>query len=323
LVEPKSFSELFLPGLAVKAGSAFLIQDLDFSLERGERLALIGPSGSGKSTLLRTLAGEWPEYQGKIYWRSREIRELRSELVPGHPEITRLAQDFPLQGGLTVVDNLKRPLRSFSPGEMQQRLFELRELWGLGELWERRADSLSGGERQRVALAGNLLNARGLILLDEPFSQQDRNQKAALWDYLSRYHQEQSLIFISHDPVDFLHRADWVLCLNHGLKEQWGRPREVYRQPASALVASLGGPFLPASQWWGVAKPGGKEEFYRPDDWRVSRTQGQRVRILSFRETGVKPLAEVERLSDGLRWEVVAARAWKLGEVLPLSPKGK
>lgn len=216
------------------------IEEVNFSQQRGQRLAVAGATGSGKSTLLKMIAGLVEPDAGEIIFEDRRVSGPAETLVPGHPDIACLSQDFELRSNYRVEEVL-----SYSSELTEEEAGLLYAICRIDHLLRRRTDQLSGGERQRVALARLLVRPPKLLLLDEPYSNLDRMHKeilqSVIGDILDRF--GMSSILISHDPPDVLSWADEVLVLRAGRLVQKAGPERIYRQPADEYVAGLFGKY--------------------------------------------------------------------------------
>jgi iron(III) transport system ATP-binding protein len=216
------------------------IEEVNFSQQRGQRLAVAGATGSGKSTLLKMIAGLVEPDAGEIIFEDRRVSGPAETLVPGHPDIAYLSQDFELRSNYRVEEVL-----SYSSELTEEEAGLLYAICRIDHLLRRRTDQLSGGERQRVALARLLVRPPKLLLLDEPYSNLDRVHKeilqSVIGDILDRF--GMSSILISHDPPDVLSWADEVLVLRAGRLVQKAGPERIYRQPADEYVAGLFGKY--------------------------------------------------------------------------------
>jgi ABC-type sulfate/molybdate transport systems ATPase subunit len=216
------------------------IDGVNFSQQRGQRLAVAGATGSGKSTLLKMIAGLVQPDEGKIVFEGRRVLGPAETLIPGHPDIGWLSQDFELRNNYRVEEVL-----SYANELSEEEAAELYAICRIDHLLQRRTDQLSGGERQRIALARLLVRPPKLLLLDEPYSNLDRVHKeilrSVIGDILERF--GMSSILISHDPPDVLSWADEVLVLREGRLVQKTGPERIYRQPADEYVAGLFGKY--------------------------------------------------------------------------------
>ena len=198
--------------LTLRRGHRFVLTIDRFSLEAGERVAVIGANGSGKSTLLRLLA-LLEEPTSHERFRFRQQAATRS--MGGLKEIGLLRQDALLFRG-TVRQNLAYPLklRRVSGSEATSRIAETLELLDLAEHADSRVDRLSGGEQRRVALGRVLIGCPELLLLDEPTAHLDRPSANVIERVLSEWN--TGLLVATHD-LHLAHRvATRVLNLKDG-----------------------------------------------------------------------------------------------------------
>ncbi|UOQ78683.1 ATP-binding cassette domain-containing protein [Hymenobacter sp. 5516J-16] len=175
---------------------------------------------------------------GEVWLEDARVKGPAEQLMPGHPGIAYLSQQFELPKFLRVEQVLRYANKL--PEAAAQRLYEVCRI---NHLALRRTDQLSGGERQRIALARLLLSSPKLLLLDEPFSNLDMGHKRLLKAVIQDLGDQLGITctLISHDPLDTLSWADEILVLQEGRLVQQGPPARVYQQPASEYVAGLFG----------------------------------------------------------------------------------
>lgn len=219
-----------------------ILKNINFSLEKGQNVSVIGQSGCGKSTLLKLIYGLL-HTDGKIYWDDKELLGPNFNLVPGEPFIKYLAQDFDLMLPLTAAENVGKHLSNFYPVKKKQRIKELLEVVEMQDLADKKAKLLSGGQQQRIALARALAKEPELILLDEPFSHIDHFRKNNLRRRLFSYLKEKNItcIIATHDSTDALSFADRTFVLKNAHIYADGTPEELYKNPPNKYVASLFG----------------------------------------------------------------------------------
>jgi thiamine transport system ATP-binding protein len=228
-------------GLAVAAGGATVLRDLDLVVPAGRRTVVVGPSGAGKTTLLRAVAGLEQLAAGTVELDGRDLAG-----VPSHRR--RLAvvfQEPRLFPNLSVGDNVTFPLRMAGVGRAQRRRVASRLLdeVGLGGLAPRDPRGLSGGEQQRVALARALAGDPRLLLLDEPLSAVDPNRREDLRQLIARLQRDRSIttVSVTHDRSEAAELGDRVALLIEGRIVQHAPPEELFTRPASAVVARFFG----------------------------------------------------------------------------------
>jgi ABC-type Fe3+/spermidine/putrescine transport system ATPase subunit len=220
-----------------------VIKNIDFTVNKGLNVAIIGESGCGKSTLLKLIYGLYDLDQGQIFWNDKEVLGPKFHLVPGMPYMKYLAQDFDLMPFITVAENVGKYLSNIHPEKKQNRINELLEIVEMTEYSKVKAKFLSGGQQQRVALAKVLALEPEVLLLDEPFSQIDNFRKNSLRRRLFAYlkSKEITCIVATHDSSDSLSFADETIVLNNGKIVVKEKSINLYNHPTNKYVASLFG----------------------------------------------------------------------------------
>uniref|UniRef100_UPI00404B1548 ABC transporter ATP-binding protein n=1 Tax=Flavobacterium sp. TaxID=239 RepID=UPI00404B1548 len=224
-------------------GKEVVLNNVSFTVQKGDNISIIGESGCGKSTLLKLIYGLYDLDQGEIFWKETQVLGPNYHLVPGMPFIKYLAQDFDLMPFTTVGENIGKFLSNFYPEEKQVKIQELLELVEMKDFIHTKVKFLSGGQMQRVALARALALEPEILLLDEPFSHIDNFLKNSLRRKVFKYLKEKEItcIVATHDSNDILSFSDEVLVLQEGLVVEKGNTKEIYQYPNSFYVASLFG----------------------------------------------------------------------------------
>ncbi len=222
---------------------ALVLEDIDFSIDKGEHVSIIGESGCGKSTLLKIVYGLLQLKQGEVFWNNTQVLGPLYNLVPGESYMKYLSQDFDLMPYTSVEENISKYLSVFDPEELQERTEELLHMVELEDFAKTKIQHLSGGQQQRVALARVLAQEPELLLLDEPFSHIDNFRKNSLRRNLFAYLKKQEITCLTatHDHNDILPFADRVIVL----KDQHIIANEatlaLYQNPKNLYIASLFG----------------------------------------------------------------------------------
>ena len=231
--------------LAVERGS-FRIE-CNLALAEGETVALLGPNGAGKSTLVHALAGLIPVADGHIVVGD-EVWERVSDgrrLAPQQRSVGIVFQGLLLFPAMTAIDNVAYGLRAQGAGKREARLraVEVMERFDAGHLAHRMPRELSGGEAQRVALARALAVEPALLLLDEPMSALDVENRAEARRVLRRCLEEfrGMKLLVTHEPLEAMALADRVVVLEEGRVVQTGTPRDIRAHPRTRYAASLVG----------------------------------------------------------------------------------
>ncbi|EMA65494.1 ABC transporter ATP-binding protein [Halorubrum kocurii] len=194
------------------------LDDVDFAVEPGEFVAVVGPSGSGKSTLLNVLGLLDDPTEGWRLLNGTDVTELSvAERTAARKEsIGFVFQDFHLLPTLTAVENVALPT-AFDPGDERDRAADLLARFGLGDRLDHEPSELSGGQKQRVAIARALINEPAVLLADEPTGNLDTETGESILAEFERVKEEGvAVIAVTHDPLveEF---ADRVVELRDGV----------------------------------------------------------------------------------------------------------
>jgi sulfate transport system ATP-binding protein len=218
-------------------GDVTAVRNVSFAVREGELMALLGPSGGGKTTVLRMLAGLETPTSGDVYIRGERVNDLSVQ----ERNIGFVFQNYALFKRMNVFRNIAFGLKikKWKREDIQARVAELLELFGLQGLERRYPHQLSGGQRQRVAIARSLAPRPSVLLLDEPFGAVDAKIRQELREWLITLHSELNVttIFVTHDQEEAMEVARRIVIFSRGKLEQVGTPREVYDQPANEFVA--------------------------------------------------------------------------------------
>jgi thiamine transport system ATP-binding protein len=211
-----------------------------WSVPAGARVAIIGPSGSGKSTLLSVIAGFLAPTSGRVLWQGQDI----GPLTPGKRPVSILFQDQNLFPHLTIAQNIGlglSPALRLSSAD-HTRIDATLDRVGLAGLGARRPAEVSGGQQSRVALARALLQARPVLLLDEPFAALGpalKDDMLALVDDIAR--DTGSLVMlVTHDPEDARQFADLAVFVQDGVAHPPQPAAALLEAPPPGLAAYLG-----------------------------------------------------------------------------------
>lgn len=254
-------------------GDDFVLRDISFSQQHLQKIAIAGASGSGKSTLLKIIAGLIQADAGEVLFENERVKGPYEKLIPGHPGIAYLSQQFELRNNYRVEEILSYA-NTLLPGEAET----LYEVCRISHLLKRKTDELSGGEKQRIALARLLTTSPKLLLLDEPFSNLDLIHKNILKSVISDIGERLNITctLVSHDPGDTLPWAAEIFIMKDGQIIQKGSPVEIYQRPVTEYAAALFGKYYVIDPE--QAKPlleaapieaDGKNIFVRPEHFKI------------------------------------------------------
>ena len=206
------------------------VDDVSFSVEKGEFLAIIGPSGSGKSTLLHILGGVDRPTSGKVYVDGQDVYAQDEEALAifRRRQVGLVYQFYNLIPVLNVVENLTLPVLMDGRAVNQERLGELLDTLGLRGREKHLPNQLSGGQQQRVSIGRALMNAPAVVLADEPTGNLDSRNSQEIVELLKLSNRKygQTLIVITHDENIAL-QADRIIAVEDGDITRDERLREV------------------------------------------------------------------------------------------------
>ena len=194
------------------------LDDVDFAVEPGEFVAVVGPSGSGKSTLLNVLGLLDDPTEGWRLLNGTDVTELSvaERTTARKRSIGFVFQDFHLLPALTAVENVALPT-AFDPGDASDRAVDLLRRFGLGDRLDHEPSELSGGQKQRVAIARSLINDPAVLLADEPTGNLDTDTGESILAEFGRVKEEGvAVIAVTHDPL-VEEYADRVVELTDGV----------------------------------------------------------------------------------------------------------
>lgn len=204
-IEVKGLSKYFV----TKKDSVHALEDINFSVDKGELVCVLGPSGCGKSTLMRAICGLDVDYQGTVMIDGKEVSK---------PEKTRgmVFQEHRLFPWLTVEQNIGFALNGIDKSkkaELVQRYIDLVGLTGFEKAYPKQ---LSGGMAQRGGIARALVNDPEVLLLDEPFGALDTFTKMAMQKELKQIQKKSNttMIMVTHDIEEAVFLADKIIIMS-------------------------------------------------------------------------------------------------------------
>lgn len=196
-----------------------VLDDISFSILKGQTCAILGPSGSGKTTLLGLCAGLDAPTTGDVKINGTGLGGLDEDARAAlrNREVGFVFQNFQLMSNLTALENVMVPLELRGESGVDKRAGELLGRVGLGERLDHYPTQLSGGEQQRVALARAFINQPKLLFADEPTGNLDGATSAKVVDLIFDLNRElgTSLVLVTHD-LELARKTEQVIRLKNG-----------------------------------------------------------------------------------------------------------
>lgn len=217
ILEAKNINKFFHDPVRIQ-----VIQDLSFSINKGEFVSLTGKSGCGKSTLLYVLSTMDTDYEGTLLIDGEAmpkknegfLSKIRNEKIGFVFQFHYLINEF------NVLENVMLPglkLAKYSKEEVEHRAIERLKMLGIQDLALKKANHISGGEKQRVAIARALINDPHIIMGDEPTGNLDKKNSDLVFDIFNQLADEfkQTLLIVTHDP-SFAERTHRIIKMEDG-----------------------------------------------------------------------------------------------------------
>lgn len=215
------------------------LKDINFTIEKGEFVVIIGPSGSGKSTLLDLICGFEDITEGNIKIDNNIINDIE----PKDRNVSMVFQNYALYPHLTAYENIAfgMKIRKVKKDEINEKVMWAAKILHLEDCLKSKPKNLSGGQRQRIALARAMVRNPKVFLMDEPLSNLDAKLRTSTSNEITNLHNElnATTIYVTHDQVEALTMADKIVILNEGEIQQIGTPLEIYTNPSNVFVATF------------------------------------------------------------------------------------
>ena len=225
--------------LSIKFNDTKILENINFNVENGEIITLLGQSGCGKTTILRAIAGLQREHTGNIY--IGDICVSSKDLYVQDREVGYIFQDYALFPHLNVEENIAFALDKLSRKDRNKRVNELLEQFDITPHKSKQIHQLSGGQQQRVAIARAMANKPKILLLDEPFANLDSQlrYKTKMWlkNLIKKYN--LSAILVTHDKKEALSISDKIGIIHERKLVQFDTTEVIYNQPVNYYVANF------------------------------------------------------------------------------------
>lgn len=226
-------------GLTKYFGDYCAVNNLDLSIRRGAIYGFLGPNGCGKSTTMRLLTGLLTPCAGEVRVLGNELPQQAEAL---RRKIGYMTQKFSLYDNLSVMENLQfvAQIYGLTKRQSQQRIAQLLALYHLEDKQKVRAGALSGGQKQRLALAAATLHEPPLLLLDEPTSAVDPENRREFWERLFDLSDAGTTILVSTHYMDEAERCHGLAILELGQKRADASPQQLMRQLKASVFLFQG-----------------------------------------------------------------------------------
>lgn len=226
-----------------KFGQLQLFENFSLACPDHMYVCLVGPSGCGKTTLMRIIAGLTSPESGDVMIGGRRVNEL----PPAARHVGLAFQNYALYPHLSVAGNLAFPLRApirrvqYNEAKISASVKRVATLLKIDALLDRHVNQLSGGQQQRVALGRALIHDPNVLLLDEPVTHLDARLRHEMRTEIKLLHKRigTTTIHVTHDQQEALAMGDLIAVMREGRLEQFGKPLELYEEPATAFVAGF------------------------------------------------------------------------------------
>ncbi|MDX1651805.1 MAG: ATP-binding cassette domain-containing protein [Brumimicrobium sp.] len=251
-----------------------IFRKLNFTIQEGEIICVVGHSGAGKSTLLNAISSKVQLTEGEMFLDEDRIFGPEEKINPEHKEIAMVDQSFRQDIYFTVSQNIQNQLLHFDPKERISFTSELLEVFDLTGLAERKSYMLSGGEKQRLSMACALAKEPRLLLLDEPFVHLDVHLQSRIGSYIRRLAElrNMSVIFVTHRGEEALGWADRIFFLSNGQIKTEYTPEKAYFKPRSLAEGRFFGEL-------NSVYSDGKQILFRPNEYSLFPEAGKNIML--------------------------------------------
>ena len=224
---------LTVKNLVMKFSNHAVLKNIDFDIEKGEKVFIIGPSGCGKSTLLRCLNHLIKPTRGDITFEGHDLKKTDINLI--RTKLGLVFQSFNLFPHLTVLENIilaPTKLKLMKEEEAKQKALELLDSIKLKDKANFYPDDVSGGQKQRVAIIRTLIMEPNLIMFDEPTSALDPKMTKEVKSLIQEVAETGiTMLIVSHEMEFVKSLATRVIFMQDGKIIEEGSPNEIFKNP--------------------------------------------------------------------------------------------
>ncbi len=202
--------------LSIKFNEQLILNDINFSIEEKDFMAIIGPNGGGKTTLLKVILGLLTPDEGKVKVFGKDPKKAK-DLMGYLPQRLDFDHDFPINVFETVLmGRYHGLLKKYSNQDHKAVIQALKDV-EMDELKDRQISKLSGGQMQRVFIARAIVRDPKLLIMDEPMASIDPEMQHSFYELMSRLKNKMAIVLVSHDVGAVSTHVDKIACLNQKL----------------------------------------------------------------------------------------------------------
>ncbi len=221
-----------IKNLTKKFGDNVVLDEISFSVSKGEVLGFLGPNGAGKTTTMKIITSFWSPTSGLVEVGGLDVAKNSLAI---RKKIGYLPETVPLYDDMKVIEYLKfiAQIREVPKENIKNRIKEVAEQCGLTQVLNKPIDELSKGYRQRVGLAQAIMHQPDILILDEPTTGLDPNQIVEIRDLIKQIGKEKTVIFSTHILSEVSATCDRVIIINKGKIVGQGSPAELASKASS------------------------------------------------------------------------------------------
>lgn len=215
--------------LTKKFGNTVILDDISFSVKKGEILGFLGPNGAGKTTTMKIITSFWTPSSGNVKIDGTDV--INDSLLT-RTKIGYLPETVPLYDEMRVYEYLKfiAEIRGLEKDQVKKRMKEVIKDCSLEKVIRRPIEELSKGYRQRVGLAQAIMHEPDILILDEPTTGLDPNQIVEIRDLIKKIGKEKTVIFSTHILSEVSATCDRTIIINNGKIVAQGSPAEIAKK---------------------------------------------------------------------------------------------
>ena len=227
-------------GLKKSFGDHEVLKGIDYNIQKGDKIVVIGPSGSGKSTFLRCLNLLEVPTEGKIWFDGQCITDKKTDINEIRKHMGMVFQHFNLFNNLTIMKNITLApvkLKVMSKEEANENALRLLSMVGLSDKADAYPSQLSGGQKQRVAIVRSLAMNPKVMLFDEPTSALDPEMVGEVLQVMKELADEgMTMVVVTHEMGFAREVASKVLFIDDGIIQEENTPIEFFQNPQNARL---------------------------------------------------------------------------------------